>query len=95
MCPVYTWWNSLETPLVTGSLLFVAPGCCLAELSDCEFVLRVSRVSADLLLCVGSSVFLTILWRHCVAEMETGSGRPAVDRPGGDFQVQLVDSPDG
>ena len=48
MCPVYTWWNSLETALVTGSLLFVTPGCRLAELSDCEFVLRVSCVSADL-----------------------------------------------
>ena len=49
MCPVDTWWNSLETTLVTGSLLFVAPGRRLAELYDCEFVLRVSRVSADLL----------------------------------------------
>ena len=38
MCPVYTWWLSLETALVTGSLLFVAPGRRLAELSDCEFV---------------------------------------------------------
>ena len=80
MCPVYTWWNSVEIALVTGSLLFVAPGCRLAELSDCKFVLRVSRVSADLLLYVVSSVSLTILWRHCVAEMATGSGRPAVDK---------------
>ena len=30
MCPVYTWWNSFETTLVTGSLLFVAPVCRLA-----------------------------------------------------------------
>ena len=89
ICPVYTWWNSLETALVTGSLLFITPGCCLAELSDCEIVLRVSCVSADLLLCVMSSVSLTIPWRHCATGMATGSGRPAVDRPGVDFEVQL------
>ena len=39
MCPVHTWWNSLETTLVTGSLLFIAPVCRLAELSDCRIVL--------------------------------------------------------
>ena len=89
-------WNSLETALVNGSLLFVAPGCRLAELSDCEFVLRVSRVSADLLLCVLSSVSLTIPWRHCVAGWrrgaagwQRGAAGPEVDRPGVDFQVQL------
>ena len=62
MCPVYTWWNSLETTLVTGSLLFVAPVCRLAELSVCWIVMRVSRVSADSLLRVVSSVSLTIVW---------------------------------
>ena len=56
---MYTWWNSLETALVTGSLLFVAPGGRLAELSDYEFVLHVSHVSIDLLLCVVSFVSLT------------------------------------
>ena len=44
MCPVYTWWNSLETSLVTGSLLFVAPGLHLAELSDTANLLCVCRV---------------------------------------------------
>ena len=52
MCPVYTWGTSLETALVTGSLLFVAPGCRLADLSACEFAMCVSRVSADLFMCV-------------------------------------------
>ena len=61
MWHVYTWWNSLETTLVTRSLLFVAPGCRLAELSDCEFVLHVLRVSTDLLLCVVSSISRTML----------------------------------
>ena len=40
---------------MTGSLLFVAPVSCLAELSVCEIVLCVSHVSADSLLCVVSS----------------------------------------
>ena len=61
---------------MTGSLLFVAPICPLAELSVCEIVLRMSHVSADLLMCVVSSVSLTIVLEHCVAEMATGSGRP-------------------
>ena len=39
--PMRTWWTSLEITLVTGSLLFVAPGRHLAELSDCELVMRV------------------------------------------------------
>ena len=56
MCPVYTWWNSLDTTLVTRSLLFVAPVCRLAELSDCRIVLRMSRVSPDLLLYIVGSV---------------------------------------
>ena len=46
MCPVYTCWNSLETTLVTGSLLFVAPECRLAEVNNCVFMLRVSSVAA-------------------------------------------------
>ena len=43
MCPVYTWWNSLETALVTGPLLFVTPGCRLVELSDCVSLTIFSR----------------------------------------------------
>ena len=89
MCPVYTWWNSLETTLVTGSLLFVAPVCRLAGKSVCEIALRVLHVSADSLLRVVSSVSLTIVLEHCVAEMATGNGRPVVDRPGIYFQVQV------
>ena len=46
MCPVYTWWNSLEAAPVTRSLLFVAPVCHLAEFSDCVIVLHVSRAYA-------------------------------------------------
>ena len=72
MCPMYTWCNSFETALVTGSLLFVAPGGRLAELSDNELAMHVSRVSIDSLLCVVTFVSLTILWRHCVAEMALG-----------------------
>ena len=79
----------LDTALVTGSLLFVDPGCRLADLSDCEFVMLVSRVSADLFLCVVCRVFLTGLWGHCKVEIATGSDSPAVGRPGVDFQVQL------
>ena len=45
-CPVYTWETSFETALVTGLLLFVAPGCHLSDLSAGEFVLRVLGVSA-------------------------------------------------
>ena len=74
---------------MTGSLLVVAPGCRLADLNACEFALRVSRVSADLFLCVVRSVSLTVLWRYRKAEMATGSNSPAVGRPGVNFQVQL------
>ena len=73
MCPVYNWWNSLETAPVTGSLLFVAPLCCLAELSECVFVLHVSRVYADSLLYIVGSVSLTVFWDHFVGMMATGS----------------------
>ena len=64
VCPVYTWWNSLETAPVTGSQLFITPVCRLAELSDCGIVLHVSRVSADLLLYIVGSVSRTVfvLW---------------------------------
>ena len=56
---------------MTGSLLFVTPGRRLAELSDCEFVLRVSHVSADLLCC-------------CVSPLETLCGRDGDgERPAG------------
>ena len=72
---------------MTGSLLFVAHVCRLAKLSVCEIVLSVLHVSADSLLCVVSSV--SIVLEYCVAEMATGSGLPAVDRPGVDFQVQV------
>ena len=84
MCPVYTWETSLETALVTGSLLFVAPGCRLADLNADKFVLRVSRVSANLL-----RVYGTVLWDHCEAEMAMGSDSMAVGRSRVDFQVQL------
>ena len=49
---VFIWRNSLETTLVTGSLLFVTPVCC-------GIVLRLSRVSADFLLCAVDSVSRT------------------------------------
>ena len=41
---VFLWWNSLGTALVTGSLLFAAP-------VRCGIVLRLSRVSADFVMC--------------------------------------------
>ena len=56
------------------------------EFNNYELALR---VSIDLLLYVVTFVSLTILWRHCVAEMATESGRPVVDRPRVDFEVQL------
>ena len=73
---------------MTGSLLFVAPGGRLAELSDYELALRVLHVSIDLLLCVVTFVSHTILWRHCMAEMATESGRQVVDRPGVLFSLR-------
>ena len=65
MCPVHNWWNSLETAPVTGSLLFVTPLCRMAEVSDCVFVLHVSRLYADSLLYIVGSVPLTILEPFC------------------------------
>ena len=49
---VFIWRNSLETTLVTGSLLFVTPVCC-------GIVQRLSRVSADFLLCAVDGVSRT------------------------------------
>ena len=89
MCPVYKWETSLETALVTGSLLLVAPGCHLNNVSAGEFVLRVSRVSANLFLCGVRRVRRTVLWDHRMAEMAMGSDSPAAGRSGVDFQVQL------
>ena len=89
MCPVYTWWNSLEAAPVTGSLLFVAPVCHLAKFSDCVIVLHVSRVYADSLLYIVGSDSLTIFWDNFVAVMVTGSGQPKADRTGMDYQVQV------
>ena len=88
-CPVYTWGTSLETAPVTGSLLFVAPGCRLSDLSAGEFVMRVSRVSANLFLCGVCRAPRTVFWDHHKAEMAMGSDSPAVSRSGVDFQVQL------
>ena len=88
-CHMYTWATSLETALVTGSLLFVAHGCHLTNLSAGEFVMRVSHVSANLFLCGVRRVPWTVLWDHRMAEMAMGSDCPAVSRSGVDFQVQL------
>ena len=85
MCPVFTWWTSLETTPVTGSLLFAAPGCRLSDLSAGEIVLRVSRGSADLLLSGVRRVLQIFLWDYHRTEMAMG----ATARSGVDFNVQL------
>ena len=59
---------------MTGSLLFVASVCRLAELSDCRIVLRVLRVSADLWLYIVGSVSRTVIVDQIVAIMVTGAG---------------------
>ena len=93
MCPVFTWWTSLETtPVttpVTRSLLIAAPGCRLSDLSAGEIVLRVSRDSTDLLLSCVCRVLRTVLWDHHKTEMAMGSDSPAGSRSGVDFNVQL------
>ena len=40
--PVFIWWNSPGTTLVTGSLLLVAPVRRLAALGACRIVLHLS-----------------------------------------------------
>ena len=89
MCPVFTWWTSLETTRVTGSLLFAAPGCRLSDLSAGEIVLRVSRDSADLLLSGVRPVLRIVLWDYHRTEMAMGSDSPTDSRSGVNFNVQL------
>ena len=74
---------------MTGSLLFVAHGSRLTDLSAGKFVLRVSGVSANLFLCGVRKVPRTVLWDYHEAEMAMGSDSPAVGRSGIDFHVQL------
>ena len=57
--PVFIWWNSLETTLVTGLLLLVAPVHRLAALGACRIIMCLSRVSADCC-CVQWTVFLRL-----------------------------------
>ena len=89
MCPVFTWWTSLETTPVTGSFLFVAPGCRLPDLSAGGIYLRVSRESTDLLLCCVRRVLRTVLWDYYWTELAMGGDSPADGRSGVDFNVQL------
>ena len=89
MCPVYTWRTSLETAPVTGSLLFVAHGYRLSNLSAREIVLRVSCDSANLFLSGVRRVPRTVLWDHHKAQMAMGSDSPADGTSGVDFEVQL------
>ena len=79
---VFFWWNSLETYLVTGSLLFVTP-------VRRGIVLRLSRVSADFLLWAVDGVSRTALGDRLVAIMATGNGWPDTDRPGGELPVRV------
>ena len=78
----FFWWNSLETSLVTGSLLFVAP-------ISRGIVLCLSRVSADFLLRAVDGVSRTAFGDQLVPIMATGNGQPEADRPGGDLPVQV------
>ena len=87
ICPVFIWWNSLGTTLVTGSLLLVAPIRHLAALGACRIVLRLTRVSADLLLCAVDGVSRIVFVNRLVTIMATGSGRPNADRPDSDLPV--------
>ena len=89
MCPMFTWWTSLETTPVTGLLLFAAPGCYLSDLSAGEIVLHVSRDSADFLLSGVCRVLQTVLQDYHRTEMAMGSDSPADGRCGVDFNVQL------
>ena len=90
MYPVYTWRTSLETAPVTGSLLFVAPGYCLSDLSAGEIVLCVSRVSANLFLCLVCAeclglffgIIIRLRWRWGATARQPAG--PVVD-----FNVQL------
>ena len=77
---VFFWWNSLETSLVTGSLLFAAPICC-------GIVLCLSRVLADFLLWAVDGVSRTALGDRLVLSMVTWNGRPEANRSGGDLHV--------
>ena len=78
MCPVFTWWTSLETTPVTGSLLFAAPGCRLSDICAREIVLHVWRDSADLLLSEGSEcvglffeIIIRLRWRWGATARQT------------------------
>ena len=74
---------------MTGSLLFAAPGCCLADFSAGGIVLRVLRNSAGLLLTGVCRVLRIVLRDYSRTEMAMGSDSPADHRSGADFNVEL------
>ena len=82
ICSVFFWWNSLDTSLVTGSLLFVIP-------VHRGIVLRLSRVSADFLLWAVDGVSRTACGDRFVPIMATGNSRPEANRPGGDLPARV------
>ena len=87
--PMLIWLNSLETTLVTGSLLLVTPVRRLATLGDVRIVLRLSRVLADFFLCAGDDAPRTLLVNQFVAIMATGRDRPIADESGRDLQGRV------
>ena len=87
--PAIMWWNSLETTLVTGSLLLVASVCRQATLGNCRIVLHLSRVLANLLLCTVDGVSQTVFVDQLVAIMATGSGRSDADKPDRGLPVRM------
>ena len=74
---------------MTGSLLFVAPGCRLSDLSAGEIVLHVSRDSAVLLPSGVRHVLRIVLWDYHRTEMAMGRDSSADGRSGVDFNVEL------
>ena len=79
---VFFWWNSLETSLMTGSLLFVAP-------VRRGIVLRLSQVSADFLLCAVDGVSRTAFGERWWPSWRLGTAGPAPTSTAGIFRVHV------
>ena len=75
--PVFDWCG----PVVTGSLLFIAPVRRQAAASSCGVVLGSPQVSAGVLLRAEDCGFLAVSVAQPASEMATGSGRQDADSP--------------